>query len=238
MEVAIRSLLVLALAFLAPQMVRADLITYNMTGTIWHVVNNGNLPVHVGDRIGWTLQYDRSLPPIAEKPNPYNESIGYRMSVPPIFNFVDLTTHTPLNSPTPNASPRDLGYPNYGLTLYPRFPNKGPGEFIADAQWFGFSDSRGSFADFSLENNNGGLPAKDLAHLQLDSIPFDIRSLGYGYEQADSSAPELEFFVKADPLSSTPEPSSLVLLTVGAAGLLAARMCSRRRSVVLTAVGT
>jgi hypothetical protein len=237
MEVAIRTLIVLALALLAPQMVRADLVTYNMTGTIWYLVNKGNLPVHVGDRIGWTLQYDRSLPPTPGITDPNTKTIGYIMSVSPLLNFVDLTTHTPLNSPTSNPSPQNFGIPNYGLSLTPGSPTSGGAQFTASAQWLRSSDGRYSFADFSLENNKGVFWAKDLAHLQLNGTPFDIRSLGYGFEQATSSAPELEFDVKADPLSSTPEPSSLVLLTVAATVLITAHMCSRWRSVILPAGG-
>jgi hypothetical protein len=237
MEVAIRTLIVLALAFLAPQMVRADLVTYSMTGTVWNLVNQGNLPVHVGDRIGWALQYDRSLQPMPGLTDPHTTTIGYSMSVSPLLNFVDLTTHTPLNSPTSNSSSQDFGYPSYVLTLTPGSPTRGGAQFIASAEWLRSSDGRYSFASLDLENNKGVFSAKDLAHLQLNGIPFDIRSLQYGYEQATSSAPELEFLVKADPLSSTPEPRSLVLLTVGATVLIAARMCSRRRSFILPAGG-
>lgn len=220
---AIRSLLVLALAFLAPQVVRADMVTYNMTGTIWNLVNVGNLPVHVGDRIGWTLQYDRSLAPNSGISNPYSSIVGYSSPVPPLSNFVDLTTHTALNSPPNGPPPWNFGYPSYVLTL---MTNLGP-QFVASEAWFS-SEGRYSFASFSLENNQGTLPAHDLAHLQLKGIPFAIRSLQYGYEQATSSAPELEFFVKADPLSSTPEPGSLLLSIVGAIGLIAGRVRSRR----------
>jgi hypothetical protein len=213
-----------------------------MTGTIWNVGSNvNNLPVHVGDRIGWTLQYDRSLSNMPGTSSPFSATVTYAAATSPLFNFVDLTTHTPLPAPPNGPSSVNFGYPSHVLTWNPGSPNMGSPQFTATASWMRSSDGLFASATLGLQinSNNVVLPAKDLAHLQLSSIPFDIRSLAYEYQLPPSSMPALEFWVKADPLSvsisSTPEPSSLILSSLGALGLIGSCVFSQRRRATVLA---
>ncbi len=243
-EVAIRSLIVPAFFLLAPSMVQADVVTYNMTGTIMTVFDNvGNLPIHAGDRIGWTLQYDRSLPQMPGTSIPGNPMTTYSATTSPLLNLVDLTSHTPLPSPE-GISPGALSYPSYVVNYSPGSATTGIPMFNATAMWMRSSDGLFGSATLGLQINsnnsvNSVLAAKDLAHLQLDTVPFDFRSLLYEYQLPPTTQPALKFAVKVDPLSgsisSTPEPSSLLLLSLGSAGLTFLCMRDRRRKSTLLA---
>src|SRR5262249_2434667 len=91
----IRHLIALALLAGASVEGHADLITYNMTGTVIATdVVNGT--VAVGDRISWTFQYDRSATPVpATTFNGWN----YLQNTPTLFNIVDQTSGTHFYSP-------------------------------------------------------------------------------------------------------------------------------------------
>jgi hypothetical protein len=199
-----------------------------MTGTVTLVSpNTSGLPVNVGDRVAWTLQYDRSLTPlnIPGGPNIYQHA-GMTLS-----HFVDLTTNTPLPSPSGLSS-----FSGGTLELNPGNINQGNGTFIASTSWFNPANGLAGFGGLTLTSTSNPLvlPSK-LADLQLNTVPFDLRALNYGYQLPPSSAPVLDFWAKADPLSgsgsvssTTPEPGSLTLLALGAVGLLAGRVRNRR----------
>jgi hypothetical protein len=200
---------------------RADLVTYNMAGTIVSVPSNTNgLPIHVGDRFTWTLQYDRSLSHV----NIPGEPFTYAPRSATLFNFVDQTANISLPSPPSNPNPT-IGA---SLILNPGTnSNIRMGEFRTDTMW---SDGRtGPFRVASLTLTDYThylvLPTGNLASFQLNSVPFEVRSLNYGYELPRSTSPVLDFYVQADPFSSptspTPEPGSLTLFLLGALGMSA-----------------
>jgi hypothetical protein len=206
---------------------RADLVTYNMAGTIVSVSSNtSGLPIHLGDRFTWTLQYDRSLPHLNIPGEPYT----YAPRSATLFNFVDQTEK--LSLPSPPSSPKNLA--GLALVLNPGTNvNRGNGEFTTTTMW---SDGRtGLFGAASLTltsyTHRLELPTGNLANFQLNSVPFEVRSLNYGFQVPPSTLPALDFYVQADPLSShtssTPEPGSLTLFLLGALGISARYLRAR-----------
>ncbi len=207
---------------------RADLVTYNMAGTIVSVSSNtSSLPIHVGDRFAWTLQYDRSLQAPRNLPG---EPFEYTPRSATLFNFVDQTEKISL--PSPPSNPKTLT--GLGLVLNPGTnPKLGNGGFTSYTLW---SDSRGNplgSAMLSLASSAHRLefPTSNLADLQLNSVPFDDRLLNYAYGMHPLTLPVLGIYVQADPLSSptssTPEPGSLTLFLLGALGMSARYLRAR-----------
>lgn len=91
------SLLILAVALSAgTTKARADLIAYNMTGTITSA-NDGYSSFAVGDHISWTLQYNTSMPMYTYATTANNASQLYN---PLITSIVDRTTGSHLYVPT------------------------------------------------------------------------------------------------------------------------------------------
>jgi hypothetical protein len=88
----IRYLIILFLVAALTSQARADLIAYEMTGTITRVSSEINgwsfpLPVARGDHMTWTFQYDRSTPASGGGQG----QISYTPNGPLITNLVDQT---------------------------------------------------------------------------------------------------------------------------------------------------
>lgn len=209
---------------------RADMVTYTMTGTITSVdVDSGsNHPLlAVGDQISWTLQYDRSL----ARGISGNAAAPYYFNYHPltnlITNIVDRTTGSSLPLPPVSAA---SGISS--LRLY----TQTPGFFSATDQSATHPSWGKMYASVSLSMyTKGALPSYDLSNLQLNKIPFALRStsfggnfshLGYDYNTniADSH-PSGSYAFDATVTSITPadygapEPGSLTLFLLGASGL-------------------
>jgi hypothetical protein len=208
---------------------RADLVAYDMTGTIGTVIANAaGLPVAVGDRVAWTLQYDRSLPSLtAGNPNVYGPT------APIILNVVDLSTSTPLLS-----APSGSNVKGQTLYLLAGGPHAGGGAFLTTTYWSAGLASATAHLQLSNIASQQPLPTDDLAKLQLDKIHFDDQSFYYDYLQGTSLPPPpgdpgqlTSFIVQADPLtapvSSAPEPGALTLFIVGSVGLVSRRLRAR-----------
>lgn len=234
-----RSLLVLAVALtVGATHARADLVSYNMTGTITAVdVDTGlNHPLlAVGDHITWTLQYDPSLPRgfsgNAAAPSSYN----YHPSTNLITRIVDQTTGSSLPLPPVSAT---TGVSSLQLFNHP------PGFFAATDQSATKTSWGKLYSSDSLSMySNNLLPTFNLADLQLNTVPFALGSTSFGGNSSDLGYyyntnsgydhPNALFAFEASvdsisgPMAGTPEPGSLTLCLLGAAGLATRRI--RRR---------
>lgn len=203
---------------------RADLITYNMAGTITDVSPvsynpSGVVPYNVGDHVTWTLQYNSSITPT----NSYSGSmtgVSYTLSAPVITNIVDQTTGYHFSSPPSSGN---------SLSLESGFGNAGLGATAGSSI---FSPS----AVLDMNLTSGSLfPTFDLTKLQLNSLPWansgpNYFSYGDFFSPPTNSGPGGNYgfnasaaFVAQTPVASTPESGSLTLFLLGAAGLAVRR---------------
>ncbi|MGH7171503.1 MAG: PEP-CTERM sorting domain-containing protein [Gemmataceae bacterium] len=208
---------------------RADLITYNMAGTISSVSPmsynpGGGVPYNVGDHVTWTLQYNPSTPPTSSQSGSM-ASITYTMSTPVITNIVDQTTGYHFSSPP--SSGNSLGL------------SSGFGNAVFSASAGNSMLSPGATLTMSL--TNGSLfPTFDLPKLQLNSMPWansgpNAFSYSYFFSIPTNSGPRWNdgfnasaaFVAQTTPAASAPEPGSLTLFLLGAAGLAVRRFRSR-----------
>jgi hypothetical protein len=234
-------LLVLAIALTAgTTKARADLVTYNMTGTITEAQRYpSSLPFAVGDHISWTVQYDSSAP-LTDSGSGWNK---YSWSGIAISNIVDQTTgyHFP-----------SYAFTNKGASLVSwvqlgnKYPGSDPSLNANSIQIVSGGDSESATTGWGAGGATlslkvlGPLPTLNLADFQLNKLPIVLRNEGYSmfqygydaYSGADYLGPN--FFASVDTIpgvSYTPEPGSLTLVLLGAPGLAARGLRRRLRSL-------
>ncbi|HWG44080.1 MAG TPA: PEP-CTERM sorting domain-containing protein [Gemmataceae bacterium] len=222
------TILVLAVAFVAGSAeARADMVTYYMTGTVlqtWHPFNSTTSAYAVGDRMIWTVQYDRSIPPLSPLGGQYGTS-EYRTNGPVFSDIRDATTGSGFGTPSTWSSTSSLtnwwhatGDPHYDWNTFKITANQ-----TAPTWWGGFSNYTASL----LLESKEVLPTLNLANLPLNNIPlysgsFDYTDLtGFGFQAQ----------VNSISLHSAPEPGSLTLFLLGTAGLAARGMRRRLRQI-------
>jgi hypothetical protein len=213
--------LALALApWTAATPAQATLITYNMTGTITSA--SGGL-ANVGDHIAWTFQYNPNMAPSGS----LTSSQGlYTPTNPVITNITDLTTGTQFFSPSSSSET-----PAAFLTLARGSSPTSSGWVSVQSIWG--SSSQIATSSLWLINSVSNLPTTNLANLQMNNVPFNIRNFEYSYtsfSNPTAGVTNSSFTASVDPLSnpsSTPEPGSLTLFVVGALGLCLRRLHPR-----------
>lgn len=211
---------------------RADMVAYNMTGTITNAWNAPNSSFAVGDHISWTLQYDNSTPISTSGTAAAGSWAGYSSSGYMLTNIVDQTTgyHFPI------LPPSDMG--SSGISLMnnnPGYRNISWGEITAGEtamKGFGYYES-------SLKLlTAASLPTLDLAKFSFDKLPViwnSNPSLYSGTTQFDyiyqgSNLQQIGITATVDSIPGVhmvPEPGSLTLFLLGAAGLAVIRLRSR-----------
>lgn len=220
---------------------RADLVTYNMNGTITSATD-GHSSFAVGDRVSWTLQYNTSMPMYTYTTTANNASQLYN---PLITSIVDRTTGTKLYVPATLYVPPYLAQAGAmagaGLSL-----SSGSSSSIS-ANQYQFDviyPEEGYSADLKL-NVNGPLPTLNLAKLQLNQLSINTSTSSFGYGLAADMMPgyQASFDASVDSIAApkyTPEPGSLTLFLLGTAGLAARGVRWRRhlRLVSFLAVAT
>jgi hypothetical protein len=202
---------------------RADMIAYNMTGTITQVMAARDSSLGVGDQISWTIQYDRSTPHASEYETLYD------MKHAIITNIVDQTTGD--HFPTPYSR-----YVNSTVQLT-QGVGSGPAGFQAADD--GPIDQSYSYAADVLLWAKGRLPTLNLANLWLYDVPWVLGSpppnLGYSssflYNNFNVGGAYFSATLASvsGPLSGAPEPRSLTLFLLGAVALTARGICRRLR---------
>lgn len=215
----------IALAFAhgaATTPVHATLITYDMTGTVTSA--SGGL-ANVGDRIAWTLQYN---PNMTASGSPTSSQGVYNSANPIISNLVDQTTGSQLFAPS-SAGQNPAAF----LRLQRGSSPTSSGWVSVQSIW---SSSSGlATSSLWLINSASNLPTTNLANLQFNNVPFNVRTLEYSYTDLvnpNSGVTNSSFTASVDPLSnpsSAPEPTSLTLFVVGSLGLCLRRLHSRFR---------
>jgi hypothetical protein len=201
------------------------MVHYNMTGHIanWEYNNTGS-PINRGDLISWTLQYDRSTPVST------STSLGryYQLAGTVITNLVDQTTGYHF-LPTPSNASGSLAL---HLSGYDGALSWGGPSAV---QVWSYSTAGNPLSVYSSELTlypKGSLPTLNLANLQLNKIPF---ALGFTFGNAPMSEFDFEkvsyttgaidvlfgatVFSVSGPVAPLPEPGSLTLFLLGAAGL-------------------
>jgi hypothetical protein len=193
---------------------RADFVTYNMAGTL---VSGFDLPLGlaVGDHIAWTLQYDNSTPMRSNPKSPgvvsgtpsqrvITNSRGF--FIPSQFAGISVTT-------------------NSQLILSSNPPNGPSSYFSASDSILGVpGDPEFSYFAGVTLGFKGPLPTLNLMKLQLDKLPIDLSHSSFSYQYAVDLAPvdQTQFTASVDsisgPVTSAPEPGSLMLFLLGAAG--------------------
>lgn len=217
---------------------RADLVTYNLTGTIQNVSSWGevNANVAAGDHITWTMQYDRSAAP---GPGSSSTQAFYALNGPVFTNIVDQTTGYHFFTPS---------------TIGPEGTNVNVSRYITIGGIFSLADNTPILtlpsygADLFLSTISP-VPTVDLAKLQLSSISWDNTSSYFTYGRAwgdinnqfsnvdpNPTSFGLNFNSSVDSVSAAsvagvPEPGSLTLFLLGAAALAARCFRSRLRGV-------
>lgn len=205
---------------------RADMVTYNMSGTITGA-NYPNMPYAAGDHITWTLQFDRSTPMTSGGTNAEGPWANYQMQGTYVFtNIVDQTTgyHFPLLPPSnTNLVGMTLQNINTGNQNYGNI--------------FAYQNDVGHYSNdsISLSLRTGSLPSLNLAEFQFNKLPVVLGNVNYSnfqysYVASPTSTP-LGFIASVDSIpgaiAAAPEPGSLTLFLLGAAGLATRGM--RRR---------
>lgn len=200
------SILVLAVALTAgTTQVRADMVSYTMTGTVisadlqWRPSGSPpSFPVAAGDRITWTLQYDRSLP-------------GYSTTSLTITNIVDQTT----------------GY-HWFPSLLPVTStiSLADGQWKDMKSIFAAGTHGGSSYESYMTALELGykvsIPMSELMNVQLNSLPLNLSASYLQYSWGNDLA-AISLVTSVDSISApvygAPEPGSLTLFLLGAGGL-------------------
>lgn len=238
------TILVLAVALMAgTTQVRADLVTYNMSGTVTSVQASDYSSFGVGDHITWTLQYNNSTPVSA------NDGGYPSPTTPLITNIVDQTTGAHFFVPSSaDLAPWQIGVGSLDsqLGLNNSSLNKQTSYFSAGDWVNNIPVGESNYMAVLRLNINGPLPASSLASLQLNNLPvnWSTSSLNYSFAEDPMPGDVGDSFTASvtsisSPVYGAPEPGSLTLFLLGAAGL-AARCLSRRsrfRLVSFLAVG-
>jgi hypothetical protein len=205
------------------------MIGYNMTGTVtstssmsWDAGRAFPLPVALGDRITWTLQYDRSTPVSGVGPG-WN---SYTPNGPLITNIIDQrnANHWFVDPGAPAASTLKLS-----SSALPNQPNSFSSSFHTQSSSF-FVD-----AGYTTELNlgfNDSIATSQLANLHLDSMHLDL-SASYLHYDASVNLQGYAFTASVNtisgPIAISPEPGSLTLFLLGTAGLALYRLHPRFR---------
>ncbi|HEY7315334.1 MAG TPA: hypothetical protein VH643_38740 [Gemmataceae bacterium] len=224
--------LVLAVALVAGTAeARADIVLYNMTGTITSALSpppfNGDGAAYaVGDHLSWALWLDRTSPMTSST----STSISYSQ---PTFAKIQVSLIPGIFDPA-HGSANSFGTV---ATVQPiTLSNSPAGHFSA-----GEIASNSQLA-LSLAVN-GSLPSLNLANLQLNKIPF-LLGKGSGstisWQAPVPNAEGVEHLIGftasvnsiSGPVAYAPEPESLTLFLLGAAGL-ATRGLRRRLQVAM-----
>ena len=224
--------LVLAVALVAGTAdARADLVFYNMTGTITSTISpppytGQGAAYAVGDHISWTLYLDRSSPMTSSTSTSSSYSQPTNLQLPLFSNIYD-PAHGIFN------------YFRTSGTVYPiTLSNSPAGNFSA-------GETAGNYSHIALSLAvNGSLPSLNLANLQLNNIPFLLGKgsgsyLSWQVEVPNATVGEhlIGFTASVDsisgPVAYAPEPASLTLFLLGAAGLAARGMRRRLRAACL-----
>lgn len=230
------AILVLAVALTAgTTQVYAELVTYNMTGTITSAGSyTGQFPSFaVSDHINWTLQYNTSTPMLTYS----GTSNSGSLYTPLITNIVDRTTGSGFFvlpslyvPPTLAEAGASAGA---SLSL-----SSGSSSFFGAGQYAtGFPGSETIYNSGLQLTVNGSLPTLNLASLQLNNLPLNLATSSFGYSYAFDMMPggQVSFMASVDsisaPMYGAPEPGALTLFLLGAAGLAGRAMRRRLRQV-------
>lgn len=224
------TILALAVALVAgTTQAHADLVTYNMSGTVTSVQTAGYSSFGVGDHITWTLQYNNSIPISA------NDGSYSSPTTPLITNIVDQTTGAHFFVPSSsNLKPwqnpdSELGLNNYSL-------NKQTSYFSAGDWAIHNPVGESSYMAELRLNVNGPLPTSSLANLQLNNLAVNWSTSSFSYSFAEDPMPGDvgdNFTASVNSISApvygAPEPGSLTLLVLGAASIAAYGVGRRSR---------
>lgn len=167
-------LLVLSVALAAgTTQAHADIISYNMTGTI-QTANYPNMPYAAGDHITWTLQFDTSTLISSGGTNETVSWANYQMlHTMSITNIVDQTTgyHFPVLPSSEYSS---------GMTLENSNPTKPPNYEVGNitAGENAVVNNYGPVTNISLNLRTvGPLPTLNLAEFQFNGLPVVLGNL-------------------------------------------------------------
>jgi hypothetical protein len=193
---------------------RADLVSYNMSGTITYA--SGSSSFAVGDRVTWTLQYDTATrstsgsSKIATEPWKFYQMTHTNI----ITNIVDQTNgyHLPLLPP--------IRMVQGGVGL-----SKG---FSSGSIWgYESSNLRGitSYNIFTLMTDRT-IPTVNLADFQLNTVHVTSNPIYsfFNYNYSPSFGTNYDFSATVVSISGgpvAPEPGTLTLFFLGAVGLAA-----------------
>jgi hypothetical protein len=226
----IRYLIIIFLVAALTSQARADIIGYEMTGTVTSATVSSPmptasfpLPVARGDRMTWTFQYDRSTPASGGG----SGQISYTPNGPLIVNLVDQT-----NGYHWSIYPGARASSSLYLTSSrdPGQPTSGSSSLHAQSSSFGVDAGYSTTLNLGF---NSPLPNLSLANVQLNRLPLNLLSShldfqswvnvqGYSFEVSVNSI--------SAPMASNPEPGSLTLFLLGAGGLLVSHLRSRTRT--------
>jgi hypothetical protein len=200
------------------------MVGYTITGTVenagfqWRAsATPPPFPVAVGDRITWTLQYDRSLPGQSEPPY---FTTTYRTTSLTITNIVDQTN---------------------GYHWFPTLSPVTSTISLTDSQWKAAKSifAVGTYGGNSSESYNTALeldykvsiPTSELMNLELNRLPLYLYDSYLQYNWGEDYLAAISLVTSVDSISApvygSPEPGSLTLFLLGAAGF-AARGVRRR----------
>lgn len=211
---------------------RADMIRYELTGTVnsvsvASVMHGGSFPPPVGrgDRMTWTLQYDRSSPVSGSG----SGRVSYTLNSPLIINVVDQSNgyHWSVDS-----GARAMSSLNLSSSRDRKLPNSGFSSVRAQSSSFGVDAGYSTALNLGF---NSFLPSMSLANIQLNRLPLNLSSSslvfqrwvnvqGYSFEVSVASI--------SAPMAISPEPGSLTLFLLGTGGLMVSCFRSRTRTRV------
>lgn len=239
---------------LADSRLQADLMTYTLTGSIQDVgvrsVRNdllpstGPFPVAVGDRISWTLQYDRSTPLASSAPSSLFTSNDYYPAGPLILHLVDQTNGYQIPTARPGSIPATGLSPQHPMDTYSgmgllKFPKSATVSFL-DSQPI----TRNGVRPYSVQlilASNAPLPTMNLAQLQLDRLPLRFNdktfpaenqfNYSWPHSNQNTFSETFNYFdavvsslSPAESIQAAPEPGSLCLLALSFLGLALRRL--------------